>query len=492
MSAAREHLPNRRANISFPFEIVGPLAESIASWHRVFCGRNGADPRDLLRKAAADLWQTLEIDRTVHPETCLIKRQAVVDALQEMADGAGIGPDDAQLIFAQSFRRKQEEAKPPTEKITSLISRSAANIPPEKVDWLWHGRLARGKHTCFAGEPGTGKSQTSISITATITTAGLWPCGEGVAPLGNVIILSAEDGAADTIVPRLIAAGADCNRVHIVSAVRNLDGKGQRAFNLQTDIELLERKITEIGDIALVIIDPVSSYMGKTDSHKNSEVRGVLEPLSDMADRTRVALLSITHFNKTGANGTTKAMHRFIGSIAFTGAPRTAFACIEDPEDASRRLFLHAKNNLAAPPQGLAFRLEQTIVANGIVASRVAWESEPVTITANEALAAEAAGGDQRTARADAEEFLSAILVSGPMAQKEIKEAVEGAGLAWATVRRAKDRLGIKPHKSGMDGPWVWALPKMLISPEDAHVLNVSTFGLDEHLRQDGGGGGRT
>ena len=215
-----------------------------------------------------------------------------------------------------------------------LLSRSAAAITPEKIEWLWPGRLARGKHTCIAGEPGTGKSQLSIAIIAIVTTTeGLWPCDEGPSPLiGNVIILSAEDGAADTIVPRLLAAGAHMERVHIVSAVRNPGGKGQRSFNLQSDIELLERKIAEIGDVALIIIDPVSSYLGKTDSHKNSEVRGVLEPLSNMAERCRVAVLTITHFSKTGAANTTKALHRFIGSIAFTGAPRAAFAVVEDAE----------------------------------------------------------------------------------------------------------------------------------------------------------------
>ena len=163
-------------------------------------------------------------------------------------------------------------------------------------------------------------------MTAAITGDGSWPCAEGSAPSGSVIILSAEDGAGDTIVPRLMAAGADLDRVHIVSAVRNPDGKGQRGFNLQTDVGLLERKIAEVEDVALVIIDPVSSYLGSTDSHKNSEVRGVLEPLSDMAERSRVAVLSITHFSKTNSNSSTKALHRFIGSIAFTGAPRTAFA----------------------------------------------------------------------------------------------------------------------------------------------------------------------
>jgi putative DNA primase/helicase len=139
---------------------------------------------------------------------------------------------------------------------------------------------------------------------------------------------------------------------------------------------------------------------------------------------------------------------------------------------------------LAAPPQGLSFRLEQTIVADTIVASRVAWDAEPVTTTADQALAAEAAGDGSRTARGDAEEFLRELLASGPIPQKEVKGAAEGAGLAWATVRRAKDRLGIKPHKAGMDGGWLWGLTRRCSSsPEDAHYKDVSTFGENEHLR---------
>ena len=225
--------------------------------------------------------ETIEINRMVHPELHVIARQEAVDALQDMAEIGGIAPDDAQLIFAESFKGKtsSKDGKSNGQSCAGLISRRAGDITPEKVDWLWPGRLAKGKHSCGAGEPGTGKSQVSCSITATLTKGAEWPCGEGRAPIGSVIILSAEDGAADTIVPRLIAAGADRDRVHIVSAVRNPGGKGQRTFNLQTDIELLERKIAEIGDVALVIVDPVSSYLGKTDSHKNSEVRGVLEPL---------------------------------------------------------------------------------------------------------------------------------------------------------------------------------------------------------------------
>src|SRR5437870_4429226 len=227
-----------------------------------------------------------------------------------------------------------------------LISRCAADIDPKRIDFLWLGRIARGKHTAIAGEPGDGKSQLSVYVAATVSRGGEWPCGEGSAPIGNVIILNAEDGADDTVVPRLIAAAADLERVHIVSAVLQDDGKGRRSFNLQSDLALLEREIARIGDVALVIIDPISSYMGKADSHKNAEVRGALEPLSEMAERLKVAILSITHFSKVGAGNNSKALHRFIGSIAFVGAPRAAFAVIEDADNEDRILFLHAKNNM--------------------------------------------------------------------------------------------------------------------------------------------------
>ena len=150
-----------------------------------------------------------------------------------------------------------------------------------------------------------------------------------------------------------------------------------------------------------------------------------------------------------------------------------------------RRLLLHAKNNLAAPPQGLAFRLKQKIVGEpgrGIVASCVEWEREPVTITANEALAAEAAstGG---CASGEAESFLQELLEAGPVPAKQVKTEADAAGLSWATVRRAKDRLGIKPHKAGMEAGWHWSLPKVLKPGEDAHLYNVSTFGANEYFR---------
>jgi len=318
-----------------------------------------------------------------------------------------------------------------------LVSRCAAEIAPEKIEWLWTGRLALGKHTCIAGEPGAGKSQLSIAIIAAVTTGGEWPCGEGRAPVGNVIVLSAEDGAADTIV--------------------------------------------------------------KADSHKNSEVRSVLEPLSEMADRARVAILSITHFSKSGANNTTKALHKFIGSIAFTGAPRAAFAVIEDAENEGRQLLLHAKNNLGKPPQGLAFRVEQCLIGESIVASRICWDAQPVEIIADEALAA-AGGSETRVDRAEAEELLRDFMSDGPRPVTEIEAEAKGAGISWRTVRRAQKALGIRPYRKaesgdglGKLGRWYWSLPsgaddtKLASFSYDGHVSDVATLGDFGHLRQNGG-----
>ena len=372
----------------------------------------------------------------------------------------------------------------------ALIAQCAADVTPEPVEWLWPGRVALGKLTLIAGEAGLGKSQLSIAMAAAVTTGGSWPCDEGRAPIGNAIILSAEDGAADTVIPRLMAANANCERVHLVSAVRSEDGTGRRAFNLQADLDLLERKISEIGEVRLINMDPISSYLGpKVDSHVNAAVRGVLEPVSEMAARLRIAIVAITHPPK--GTGTT-AINRFMGSIAFVAAARAAFMVTRDAEDEIRRLFLPVKNNLAPLGKGLAFRLEQRLVADGIVGSSVAWETESVTITADQALQAADDRSGGGGAGADAEEFLREALAGGAVAVIDLKADAKEAGLSWATIRRAKDRLGVavkrESHCRDGAGRWTWALsiPARCSSRlQDAHPSEVSTLQESEHLAAD-------
>jgi RecA-family ATPase len=389
------------------------------------------------------------------------ERDFVGEALRE----AGITPDDV------AERKRQQRTKKGRE--PHLLSQCAADITPRRIDFLWPGRIARGKHTAIAGESGIGKSQLSVFVAAMVSRGGEWPCNEGRAPVGNTLILNAEDGADDTLVPRLIAAGADLKRVHIVNAVLQEDGKGRRTFNLQSDLALLERKIAEIGDVVLVIIDPISSYMGNTDSHKNAEVRGALEPLSEMATRLKVAVLSITHFSKSGAGINTKALHRFIGSIAFVGAPRAAFAVIEDPDAGERLLLLHAKNNMARKQQGLAYRLVQIPVGEqNIIASYIVWDGEPVQMSADEALRANEDSSD-RKAITEALEFLQGRLSSG--AEVRAKEAEDYAREALMisprTLDRARKKLGVKARRESEGGEgkgkWWWSLPPAAEQPQE-------------------------
>ena len=338
-----------------------------------------------------------------------------------------------------------------------LLTRCAADIEPEPIDWIWDGRIARGKLTVIGGDPEEGKSQLGVFISATISNAGIWPNNEGRAPRGSVIILSAEDGAEDTLVPRLIAAGADRRKIHLIEAVRGADEKGRRTFNMQTDLLLLESKIKEIGDVVAVVIDPASAYMGKNvDSHNDQSVRTVLAPLAEMASRLGVAIISIMHFNKGNSQAGTKVMHRFMASIAFVAAARVAFAAVRDPEDDKRHLFLHAKNNLAEPALGLAYRIEQDFVTEmRIKSSHIVWDTESVSITAAQAMAASSAK-DVAPALEEAKQFLAGIIGCDGTLVTDVQEEAKGAGLSWATVRRAKDALKLKSERDGYGGPWLW------------------------------------
>jgi putative DNA primase/helicase len=346
-----------------------------------------------------------------------------------------------------------------------LVVHDASNVTPAPVEWLWGGRLALGKTTLVGGDPGLGKSQLSLFIAATVSNGGAWPCQEGHSPKRNVIIFCAEDGLADTIVPRLMAAGADLRRIKIVTAVTEQDGTGRTIFNLSRDLDLLDGLIDDTGDVGLVSIDPVDAYIGGgVDSHKNAAVRAVLEPISELADRKQTAILAVTHFSKQAG---AKAMYRFIGSIAHIGSARVAFAVVADSEDKNRILLLHAKNNLAPSQKGLAFRIEQHLVADGVLGSSIHFESGHVAnTTADQALAAENAPSEV-TAKDDAIEFLRTVLADGPVQVAEVEREARSACLLGEgqplrqskPFRSARKALGVVTEKAGLRDGWTLCLP---------------------------------
>ena len=170
----------------------------------------------------------------------------------------------------------------------------ASDIVPEPIDWLWEDWLAAGKMHVIGGAPGTGKTTIALSLAAILSAGGKWPDGS-CAEIGNAVIWSGEDDPKDTLVPRLMASGADCSRVHFVDGV--FTGKEKRMFDPARDIPALHHKLTEVGNVRLLIIDPIVSAI-QGDSHKNAEVRRGLQPLIELAESLNCALFGITHFSK--------------------------------------------------------------------------------------------------------------------------------------------------------------------------------------------------
>jgi len=329
-----------------------------------------------------------------------------------------------------------------------------ADVEMKEVDWLWSNHLARGKLTMLAGDSTLGKSQISISLAAALTKSGEWPDGDS-APSGSVIILSAEDATDDTVVPRLEAAGADLSRVYCLKCI-HVEGQS-RSFNIQSNMNLIASKAREIGDVALVIIDPVTAYFGTDiDSHRVTDVRAALLPLEQFAAEFYIAVLAISHPPKSPS---TKALNFIAGSGAFTHAPRLAFLVIEDPERPGRNLMLPVKNNLGRKAEGLGYSIVSTFVGPGqnILTSYVHWDNLPVRMTADEALAAHAEKHKAK-ARDEAEDFLRAKMQPGESyAASDIQQEAQAAGIAERTLRRASDTLGVKKSRNGFGGKMWWS-----------------------------------
>ncbi len=328
-----------------------------------------------------------------------------------------------------------------------------AEVEAEEVAWLWPGRLAAGKLTLLIGDPGVGKSLLTLDAAARLSRGLPWP-GGGVAPQGDVILLSAEDGLADTVRPRLEAAGADLDRVHVLSAVR--DEAGERPFCLAGDLPVLERAVTETR-ARLVVIDPASAYLGNRDSYKDAEVRALLAPLAVLAERHGVAVIAVMHLGKAEQR---RPIYRALGSVAFVAAARIVLAVAKDPEDSDRRMVVAVKNNLAPPAATLAFKIAPSTTTE---VPTLAWERDPVAGADADRLLGPGPSADERAEGQEAADFLLEILAVGRVKAEEVLKAARKAGIAERTLYRAKRQLGVKSTHDGppgIPGPWYWVLPE--------------------------------
>jgi hypothetical protein len=370
------------------------------------------------------------------------------------------------------LRARAEEARKRATVQRAYVATNLATVKAKAHTWIWPGHLVCGGLELLAGSPEIGKSQIQCQYVACATTGRVWPNGlPGITPC-RVIILTAEDTTEDTLVPRLIAAGANLALVEELKAIRR--NNQEEMFLLDQDLAILETMIRDYGDVRLVTIDPITAYMGhgkKFDSHRATDVRSQLSPLKNLAARTGVAFSAVTHPPK---NASAQALDHFIGSQAFIAAARIGHLCLPEMEETpsggriptGRRLYTNPKINIAARQQTLAYRVAVVDVGyedNGKIISApvIRWEGE-VNLTAEEALAASrpTKGWDSRSS---AKEFLLDILAGGPVLQTVILERAAEHGFSYDQLKRAKQPLGVRSFKkreAGLDSPWLWALPQ--------------------------------
>jgi len=330
----------------------------------------------------------------------------------------------------------------------TVVMNCAADIKPVALRWLWPGKIPAGKLSLLVGDPGLGKSVITIDLAARVSLGAPWPGNGNRADPGDVIILSAEDDPADTIVPRLIAVGANLKRIYILQGVKRKKDE-QASFVLVEDLALLEAVTTE--RVQLIVIDPLTAYLGRdVDSNTDGSLRQVaLAPLAAMAARTGAAVLGVMHPNKSQK----QALYRVQGNVAFVAQARAVWGVSKDLQDESghRRLLLPVKCNLAPDMEGLTYEL---VDAGG--QATVSW-GNPVRRDAAEALNNE--NPEELHGRKEAASWLRELLADGPVEAGEIRRAARDNGIAERTLWRAKKAAGIEALKTGFSKGWVWALP---------------------------------
>jgi RecA-family ATPase len=344
-----------------------------------------------------------------------------------------------------------------------------AGIQPEPVEWLWDDHLPLGKVVLLDGDPGMGKSVVSLDLAARVSTGAPMPDGSpGIK--GAVLILSAEDGLADTIRPRIDAAGGDPAQITAMTGIicPGVDGKTPpRAVVIPRDLPKIERAVWE-HRVVLVIVDVLMAYLGgDINSHHDQDVRRALTPLAALAERTGCCVLVLRHLNKsTGAS----VVYRGGGSIGIIGAARAAFICGTDPEDQDRRVLAPVKCNLSAEPPAITYQLAED-PARGCVtvrwlgtSQRRAWE-----------LLGDASD-DDRHARDEAAEWLTAYLkeTNGEARAADIIKAARADGIAERTLGRARVRAGITSKREGFGQGAMWRLPH---SGQSGHASHTSGNG---------------
>ena len=352
-----------------------------------------------------------------------------------------------------------------------LDSVKLADVDPERVSWLWPWRIPLGKVSLLEGDPGHGKSTLSLAL-ASIITRGLWfPDGHGTGHASNVVLLTGEDGLADTVRPRLEACGGDASRVFAIRG-HYTETESERYLDLVAlprDLQEVEAEVRRV-DARLVIVDPLSMFTRiRGNMDRDSDMRAeVLGPLASLAERTGCAVLCVRHLTKShGSN----PLYAGGGSIAITAAARLVMLLGPHPTDPQLRVLAVAKCNLAPIAPSLAFAL---VPVEGSESARVDWRGE-VPYGAAEILHAHGGGAsgtdtDAREVDRVAEWVRETLTEAGEMPSRWLEQGAKVMGFAPRTLRRARALLRVKAEqrheKDGRSAWWVSLPPEGDGEPE--------------------------
>lgn len=325
-------------------------------------------------------------------------------------------------------------------------------VKSKPIEWLWRGWIPAGKLSLLSGDPGLGKTTVAIDLAARMSVGRSMPGCSTTAKPSATLILTAEDDLADTVVPRIKAAGGDTSLIIAMPEVADrTDGDGQpvlRMPSLPDDINRIRAIINHYA-VKLVIVDPMMAYLsGNVDVHRDHDVRRVLSQLSRLAETTGAAVLLIRHLTK---NTQVNAIHRGGGSVGITGAARSEILCAPDPADANARVLATIKSNLCEAPDAYGFHLG---TRDGEEVAHIVWDG----VTDHTAESLLSGKRDRESVVNRAEAFLRAALEGGARPSREVKAEAEDVDVSWSSIKKARDKLNVQTMRVG--NQWVMSLPE--------------------------------
>jgi hypothetical protein len=344
----------------------------------------------------------------------------------------------------------------------SLVVVRGSEVKREHLEYLWNPYLPKGKLVHLGGNSGQGKSPVTVDWIARITTGADWPDGtpNTLGPR-SVLLMNIEDSLQDTILPRLDLAKGDSSRLFYVRATRvagkDKDSSSETSVALDRDILLLSEQARKTEDLALIVIDPITNYLGRLSMNKEEEIRAVLSPLAALADELKVTIITVGHFNRRERG--TDPLHRMMGAAAFSGVARVVYAVGPDPDSENEHAHVMTQvRGATGVTQGLKYHTEMVEVpwegkTSGVI--RVGWDG---TTTANADDAVDSMSRQEKSQLMQAAAVLRDFLASGKRPAAECQSFLKENGFDPEKLNAFKIRRRANAGSQQSDRKHWWYL----------------------------------